>query len=92
MKKILISLAIVLITYTSASACDIQKIETLITIGNSEIDGGEYCDAYKLHKRAQDILKRDRSECIRIFDIALIELLEKKMKTTTNVLFEKCGG
>lgn len=91
MKKILISLAIVLCTYTSASACDIQKIETLITIGSSEIEDGQYCDAYKLHKRAQDILKRDRSECIRIFDVALIELLEKKMKTMTDILSGKCG-
>lgn len=91
MKKILISLAIVLSTYASANACDMDKINTLITIGSSEIEDGQYCDAYKLHKRAQDILKRDRSECIRIFDIALIELLEKKMQKMTDILSEKCG-
>lgn len=92
MKKILISLAIVLSTYTSASACDMSMINTLITIASSEISDGRYCDAYKLVKRTQDILKRDRAECVLMSDIVLVELLEQKIQEMTDILSKKCGG
>ena len=80
MKKILVSLILVLSTYTTVNACDLSKVSTFIEVGRSEGEDENYCDALKLYQRARDILDRDKIECSKTYDKVLIELLDQKLQ------------
>jgi len=90
MKKILISLVIVLSMYTSVNACSLSKISTLVEVGRDEADGENYCDALKLFQRAQDILNENKEECNKTYDKVLIELLDQKLQKIISLTSVQC--